>query len=196
VAVDSHASSFSPVDPFFEESNDMDNVNALRELLPDAARDIKINLQNVLTPGTLNAAQTWGVALTAAYTSRNEKLTQAVLADAKAAGIEAGVLEDAKAAAILMGMNNVYYRFRHLIGKEDYSQKPARLRMLRISQVSSNKVDFELFCLTASAINNCETCLKSHEAVVIEGGLTTDQVHDAVRSAATINAAAIALETL
>jgi len=174
----------------------MDNVNALRELLPDAARDIKINLQNVLTPGTLNAAQTWGVALTAAYTSRNEKLTQAVLADAKAAGIEAGVLEDAKAAAILMGMNNVYYRYRHLIGKEDYSQKPARLRMLRISQVASNKVDFELFCLTASAINNCETCLKSHEAVVIEGGLSTDQVHDAVRSAATINAAAIALETL
>ena len=174
----------------------MEHVNALRETLPDAARDIKINLQNVLTPGALNAAQTWGVAVTSAYTARNEKLLTAVLADAKAAGVEAGVLEDAKAASILMGMNNVYYRFRHLIGKEEYSQKPARLRMLRISQVTSNKVDFELFCLTASAINNCESCIKSHEQVVIEGGLTTDQVHDAVRIAATIHAAAIALETL
>lgn len=174
----------------------MDHINALRETLPDAARDIKINLQNVLTPGPLNAAQTWGVALTSAYTARNEQLIKAVLADAKAAGIEEGVLEDAKAAAILMGMNNVYYRFRHLVGKDDYSQKPARLRMLRISQVASNKLDFELFCLTASAINNCESCIKSHEAVVIEGGMSTDQVHDAVRIAATIHAATIALETL
>lgn len=173
----------------------MENVNALRESLPDAARDIKINLQNVLTPAALNAAQTWGVALTCAYAARNERLTQAVRADAQAAGVEASVLDDAKAAAILMGMNNVYYRFRHLIGKEVYSQKPARLRMLRINQVASNKPDFELFCLAASAINNCENCLRSHEAAVLEGGLSEDQVHDAVRLAATIHAAAIALET-
>ncbi len=174
----------------------MEAINALRELLPDEARDIKINLQNVLTPGPLNAAQTWGVALTCAYTARNEPLTRAMLADAKAAGIEDAVLADAKAAAILMGMNNVYYRFRHLVGKEDYSQLPARLRMLRISQVASNKVDFELFCLAASAINNCESCIRSHEGVVIDGGLSTAQVHDAARIAATVNAAAIALETI
>lgn len=174
----------------------MENLNLLRELLPDAARDIKINLGNVLQPGALNAAQTWGVALSTAYAARNEKLTRALLADAKTAGIEEAVLEDARAAAILMGMNNVYYRFRHLIGKEDYSQKPARLRMMRLSQVATNKVDFELFCLAVSAINNCETCIKSHEAVVIEGGLSPDQVHDAVRIGAVIQAAAVALETI
>ncbi len=174
----------------------MENLNQLREQLPDAARDIKINLTNVLQPGALNAAQTWGVALSTAYAARNEKLTKALLADAKTAGIEDAVMEDARAAAILMGMNNVYYRFRHLIGKEDYSQKPARLRMMRLNQVTTNKVDFELFCLAVSAVNNCETCIKSHEAVVIEGGLSTDQVHDAVRIAAVIQAAAVALETI
>jgi lipoyl-dependent peroxiredoxin subunit D len=118
-----------------------------------------------------------------------------VIADAKAAGIEDGVLEDAKAAAILMGMNNVYYRFRHIIGKEDYEQKPARLRMMRLKQVATNQVDFELFCLAVSAINNCQACVQSHEHVVLEGGLTTDQVHDAVRIAAVVNAAAMALES-
>ena len=174
----------------------MENLNLLREQFPEAARDIKINIGNVLQPGALNAAQTWGVGLATAYASRNEKLTKALIADAKAAGIDDAVLEDAKAAAILMGMNNIYYRFRHLIGKEDYSQKPARLRMMRLSQVTTNKVDFELFCLAVSAVNNCETCIKSHEAVVIEGGLNTDQVHDAVRIGAVIAAAAVALETI
>lgn len=174
----------------------MDQINQLREQLPDVARDVKINLQNVLQPGALNADQTWGVALSTAWAARNPKLVTALLADAKAAGIADGVIEDAKAAAILMGMNNVYYRFRHVIGKEDYSQKPARLRMLRLKQVATNQVDFELFCLAVSAVNDCQTCMQSHEAVVMEGGLSTDQVHDAVRIAAVMHSAALALETL
>jgi len=37
-------------------------------------------------------------------------------------------------------------------------------------------------------------CIRSHEAVVIAGGLTEDHVQDAVRIGAVINAAAIALE--
>ncbi len=174
----------------------MEKINALRESMPDAARDIRINLQNVLQAGTLNVDQVWGVALSCSWAARNEALTKAVLADAKAAGASDALVEDAKAAAILMGMNNVYYRFRHLIGREVYSEKPARLRMLRIQQVATNKVDFELFCLAVSAINGCESCLRSHEAVVLEGGLSDDHVHDAVRIASTIHAAAVALETL
>jgi len=35
---------------------------------------------------------------------------------------------------------------------------------------------------------------RAHEHVVVEGGLTEEQVHDAVRIAATVHAAAIALE--
>jgi lipoyl-dependent peroxiredoxin subunit D len=108
--------------------------------------------------------------------------------------IGADVIDDALASASLMAMNNVYYRFRHMIGKPSYSQMPARLRMQRIAKPASNKVDFELFCLAVSAINACEACVRSHEAVVIQGGITEEQVHDAVRIAATIHAAAVALE--
>lgn len=39
-----------------------------------------------------------------------------------------------------------------------------------------------------------ETCVRSREENVIEGGLSDDQVHDAMRIAATVNAAAVALE--
>lgn len=172
----------------------MERINQLREGLPDAARDIKINLQNVLGPGTLSPAQTWGTALACAYAARNDKLTQAVLADAKAAGVADGTLDDAKAAAILMGMNNVFYRFRHAIGKDSYGQLPARLRMLRTNQVASTKPDFDLFCFAVSAINFCESCMQAHEKEALEGGLTEAHVQDAVRIAATINAAAVALE--
>ncbi|MGA9523236.1 MAG: carboxymuconolactone decarboxylase family protein [Myxococcaceae bacterium] len=171
----------------------MQAIDALREQLPDAARDIKLNLQSVLTNGTpsLTPAQRWGVAIACAYAARNDKLRDAILQDAEATP---ELREDAKAAAILMGMNNVYYRFRHMIGKETYSDKPARLRMLRLAQVATNKADFELLCLAVSAINGCETCVQAHEKVVLEGGLSDEQVHDAIRIAATLHAAAVALE--
>ena len=171
----------------------MSAVEQLRSAIPETAKDIKLNLQSVLQPGALTPAQRWGVAIACAVATRNQRLRDAVIADARA---EVGpeVIDDALAAAALMAMNNVYYRFRHMIGKESYSQLPARLRMQRIVKPASNKVDFELFCLAVSAINACEMCVRSHEDVVIKGGLTEDQVHDAVRIAATINAAAVAIE--
>jgi len=171
----------------------MSAIETLRNTLPDAARDIALNLQSVLQGGALNPAQKWGVAIASAYAARNPELTSAVISDAaKEVGPE--VIEDAKAAATLMAMNNVYYRFRHIVGKESYGSKPARLRMNRLVKPATNKGDFELFSLVVSAINNCEACVRAHEHAVLESGLTEEHVHDAVRVAATLHAAAVALE--
>ena len=81
-----------------------------------------------------------------------------------------------------------------MVGKPSYAEKPARLRMNRLVQPASNKLDFELFALAVSAINGCENCIRAHEQAVIAGGMTEDQVNDAVRIAATVNAAAVSLE--
>lgn len=90
-----------------------------------------------------------------------------------------------------MAMNNVYYRFRHMVGKEAYSQRPPRLRMQRLAQPAGAKVDFELFALAVSAVNACESCVQAHERAVLQGGLTEDHVHDAVRIAAVLHAVAV-----
>jgi lipoyl-dependent peroxiredoxin subunit D len=171
----------------------MTQLDTLREQLPEAAKDIKLNLQAVLTDGPLSPQQRWGVAVASAAASRNERLLQAVLGDAKQL-IEAPVIDDALAAAALMAMNNVYYRFRHLVGKASYGTLRAGLRMNRLAKPATNKVDLELFSLAVSAINGCENCIQSHEKVVVEGGLTEEQVNHAIRIAATVQAAAVSLE--
>ena len=171
----------------------MNAVDELRAAIPEPARDIRLNLQSVLQPGALSPAQRWGVAIASAVAARHPALRDAILHDARAE-VGGEVIDDALAAAALMAMNNVYYRFRHLIGKESYSQMPARLRMQRIARPATNKADFELFCLAVSAINACEACIRSHESVVLQGGLSEEQVHEAVRIAAVVNGAAIALE--
>jgi lipoyl-dependent peroxiredoxin subunit D len=169
-------------------------LDAIRDALPETARDIKLNVQSVLQDGSLSAAQRWGVAVTAAATARNRPLLDAIVADALTV-IDPAVVDDALAAAALMAMNNVYYRFRHMVGKPGYEQKPARLRMNRLAKPAGSKADLELFSLAASAINGCEICVQAHEKAVIDAGLTEDNVHDAVRIAATIHAAAVAFES-
>ena len=171
----------------------MSTLENLRTALPEEARDIKLNLQSVLQPGTLTPAQKWGGAIASAVAARHPGLAAALVEEArKEVGKE--VVEDARAAAVLMAMNNVYYRFRHIVGKPSYESKPARLRMNRLVKPAASRIDFELYCLAVSALNGCEACVRAHEHTVVEGGLTEDHVQDAVRIAATVNAAAVALE--
>lgn len=168
-------------------------IDALRATFPDEARDLKINLQNVLGETSLSPGQAWGCALTAAYACKSQSLVRALLHDA-GEKLDDRARSDAKAAHVLMGMNNVFYRSRHMLGKESYEKLPARLRMARIAQPASNKLDFELFCIAVSAVNGCEVCLKSHERVVTEGDLTETQVLDVLRIAAVMHGVAAALD--
>jgi alkyl hydroperoxide reductase subunit D len=169
----------------------MSRVEVLREALPEFARDIKINLQTVMQTANLSPAQRHGVAIATAAAVRDTVLRDALIADAQGE-VEPGVIEDALAAAALMSMTNVYYRFRHLVGKPAYAEMPARLRMNRLASPAAGKLDFELYSLAVSAVNGCETCVQAHEQVLIKGGLSETQVHDAVRIAAVVNAATCA----
>jgi alkyl hydroperoxide reductase subunit D len=171
----------------------MSALETLRESIPEPARDVRLNLQAVLQGGALSDEQRWGVAIASSVAARNPRLSGALIEEARAA-VAPAVVDDALAAAALMAMNNVFYRFRHMVGKASYGEKPARLRMNRLVKPLGSKVDFELFSLAVSAINGCEVCVQSHERAVLEGGLTEDHVQDAVRIAATMTAAAVALE--
>jgi alkyl hydroperoxide reductase subunit D len=169
----------------------MEHVKLLASSIPDAGKDIRLNLQSVLGDGSLNAEQRLGIALACAHVARNRDLLEALLRDAT--DLDPAWTEDAKAAAALMAMNNVFYRFRHMIGKESYSALPARLRMQRLAQPQTSKLDFELMCIAVSAIHGCEMCVRSHEHSLIQLGASEAQVFDAVRIASVVFAASVAL---
>ena len=86
-----------------------------------------------------------------------------------------------------MGMNNIFYRFRHLSGNEKYATMPARLRMQVIRGHGSDPVDFELWCLAVSAVNGCGVCVQAHENVLREKGVSEETILAAVRIAATLH---------
>ena len=171
------------------------SLDTLRDTLPDELKDIRLNLSSVLAGENLQPTQAFGVALASAAFVRCKPLSQALEADLRAAGDAdaAPVLSDAIAAAGLMAMNTVYYRFRHMLGKESYEARSPRLRMSRMAQPATSKADFELMSLGCAALAGCELCIKNHEASLVHLGVSEDACHDAVRIAAVINAVACGL---
>jgi len=167
-------------------------LDALRDTLPDELKDIRLNLSSVLSGENLQPAQALGVALAAARFTRSPRLAAALESDIRT-GLgdqAAAVISDAVAAAGIMAMNTVYYRFRHMLGKESYEARPPRLRMSRMAQPATTKADFELMSLACAALAGCELCIRNHEASLVHLGVSEDACHDAVRIAAVINAAA------
>lgn len=172
------------------------DVTNLKNLIPDYAKDLRLNLGAVLSadgaPG-LSAAQIAGIALACAAAVRNPVVMAEI--EAQTAGVlDAAHFSAARAAAAIMGMNNVYYRFVHLVGNDEYGTLPARLRMNVIGNPGIDKTDFELYSLAVSAINGCGACVASHEKVVRKAGVGAEGVQSAVRIAAVIHGVAVALE--
>jgi alkyl hydroperoxide reductase subunit D len=168
------------------------SLEATRNRLPDYAKDLKLNLGSLATEPALTGQQRAGTFVAAAIASRNAELTRALLAEF-GPQLSPEALTAAKAAAAIMGMNNVYYRFTHLVGG-DYASMPARLRMNVMARPGVEKVDFELWSLAVSAINGCGMCMEAHEKVVLHGGLGKDAVQAAVRIAAVVHAVAGVLD--
>jgi alkyl hydroperoxide reductase subunit D len=169
------------------------SIDSLKGRLPAYAKDLKLNLSNVLSPSALTAQQVWGAALASAIAARNPAVIEAVAGDAKT-HLSPEAVEAAKAAAAIMAMNNIYYRAGHLIGQGEYLKLPARLRMNVIANPGVDKLDFELFSLAVSAVNGCGLCLESHEREVLAKGASKEGVQDALRIAAVIHAVAVTLE--
>lgn len=167
-------------------------LDALRDTLSDEFKDTRLNLSSVLAGEHLSVPQAFGVAVAAARFVRCRPLAEALESDLRGGlgPAAASVLADATAAAGLMAMNTVYYRFRHMLGKESYEARPPRLRMSRMARPETSKTDFELMSLGCAALAGCELCIRNHEASLVELGATEDACHDAVRIAAVVNAAA------
>ncbi|MFO7286290.1 MAG: carboxymuconolactone decarboxylase family protein [Gammaproteobacteria bacterium] len=173
------------------------DLTRIKDLIPEHARDLKLNLSTVLTPEGapgLTREQILGTALASAIASRNPVLREAIEA-AVVPEIGEAQAKAARAAAAIMGMNNVYYRFTHLVGNPEYAKMPARLRMNVIGNPGVDKIDFELYSLAVSAINGCGACVAAHEKVVRQGGIGAEGVQSAVRIAAVMHGVAVALES-
>ncbi len=169
------------------------SLQNLLETLPEYAKDMKLNLSSLLNQTELTPTQSWGTLVAVAVACRNAELTEAIFTEAEKT-LSPEQMRGAKAAATVMGMNNIYYRFLHLTPNEKYATIPARLRMNIMRSHGADHVDFELWCTAVSAVNNCATCVASHEKVLRDKGVSEETILASVRLAAVLHSIATVLD--
>lgn len=164
----------------------MDFITPIVQQIPDTAKDVRLNLDAVLSRSSLAPEDALGVALAAAFAARSPQLVQAFKAGAPP--VEAGA---ALTAAALMGMNNVWYPFVEMTGDDELKTMRAELRMNAYATHGGvSKAKFEAYALAASIIGKCHFCVKSHYELLKKEGWTTQQLRDVGRIAAVVNATA------
>ena len=169
----------------------MEFLNALKERIPDYAKDIRLNLDAVIGRSSLDQADALGAALAAAYAAKSKSIVDAIRGSGQLSEAD---LNGAFSAAALMGMNNVWYPYVEMAGDEDLRTQRAELRMNAYATHGGiDKNRFELFSLAASIVGKCHFCVRSHYKLLKESGMTAQQLRDGGRIAAVVTAAANAL---
>ncbi|SAI73711.1 antioxidant protein [Bordetella ansorpii] len=167
----------------------MEFLSTIKEQLPDWAKDIRLNLDSVIARSTLAPEDALGAALAAAFAARSP-----FLVDAFKGALSETDANAALTAATLMGMNNVWYPYVEMSGDAQLKTLPAQLRMNAYATHGGvDKKRFELFALVASIIGKCHFCIQSHFENLRKDGFSSEQLRDAGRIAAVVNAAAQAL---
>ena len=166
----------------------MEFVNTLKARLPDYAKDIRLNLDAVISRSSLSQSHAAGAALAAAFAAKSAAIVDAIRDDAT---LDDAHRQAALSAAALMGMNNVWYPFVETSGDEELRTVRPELRMNAYATHGGvDRQSFELYALAASIVGRCEFCVQSHYRLLKETGLTTQQLRDVGRIAAVVNAAA------
>lgn len=165
------------------------SLENLKTLIPDYAKDIRLNIGSLANETILTEQQKYGCFLACAHATGETATLRAVDAEVRRF-LSPEAVTAAKAASAIMGMNNVYYRATHLVSNTTYQTMPARLRMNVIGNPGVPKADFELWSMAVSAINGCGMCLDAHEAELRKHGMTSEQIQAALRIGAVVNAVA------
>ena len=170
----------------------MEFLNTLKERIPDYAKDIRLNLDAVIARSSLDPADALGTALAAAYAARSKTIVDAIRGSGQLNETDTNA---ALSAAALMGMNNVWYPYVEMADDPDLKTQRPELRMNAYATHGGvDKKRFELFALAASIVGKCHFCVASHYKMLKENGLTAQQLRDAGRIAAVVNAAAQAID--
>lgn len=169
----------------------MEFLNAIKDLIPDYAKDIRLNIDGTIARSSLEGSDAISVALAAAFAAKSRTIVDIIK---RSGQLPAAEQNGALTAAALMGMNNTWYPYLEMADSLELKGQPAGLRMNAYAQHGGvDKRRFEMYALAASIVGKCHFCVKAHFDTLVKEGMSTAQLRDVGRIAAVIQAAALVI---
>lgn len=147
-------------------------------------RDLSLNFKKLMEEGALEPQERFMNLLAISVALREKSMAELAKAGLRELGLTDEQIREAAESAGIMGMNNVYYKFRNFLSEEAREHyHRAGLRMQSLMRPANGKQAFEMLSLSVSIVNGCPACVASHENVLRGLGLATDKIHDLARLA-------------
>lgn len=153
----------------------------IQAVVPASFKDARITLEQVLAQDDAKRYQTaaYAVSLTA----------KSALSDIFKEGLTEAEKEMAETAVAIMGMTNIYYSFTHLFQDEELVKLPPGLRMVSYgTQLTKDKVGFEMAALAVSMVGKCVPCIVNHAKSLKDEGVTAEELRDLAKVASAVHA--------
>lgn len=168
-------------------------VDQIKEVLPEYAKDTKLNLDAVINRSTLPLDVADGCALAAAMATGNGKLVGVIQNSMYGEGLD---YNPPLVAAAIMAQNNIWYPYVEMAEDPNLKGLPAGLRMNAIANHGGTTKDkFEAYSLSASIVGKCHFCVKAHYDTLKKEGYTVEQLRDIGRIAAVVTSVARVLSS-
>lgn len=151
------------------------------------AKDLRLNLRRILEESSLSPEEANFALLATASSVEYDALRDFAKNRLQEASTTPDQVQEAAESSAIMAMLNTYYRFKHMVGKED-DYRTAGLRMTSLARPVLGKEKFEMLAFAVSVLNGCESCVRSHEEALRKAGVTVDKIHDLARLAAVVKA--------
>lgn len=148
-------------------------------------RDLSLNLKKLLEEGNLDPKERFMNLMAIATALGNSSMMKLAKELLQSEGLSDLEIQESTEIAGIMGMNNVYYKFKSFLSpevRESYTR--AGLRMQSMMKPQTGKQNFEMMSLAVSVVNGCPTCVSSHEKAVRDLGVSVEKIHDIARLAA------------
>ncbi len=150
------------------------------------SKDLRINFERLVSDSKLTPDVAVAIVFATATATHNAKLLEWAARHAEEAGLSPDLVKEAQDVAGIMGMLNMYYRFRHFLGENAGEYGSTGLRMTSLARPLLGKQRFETLALAVSIINGCEKCVVSHEKALRDLGVSVDVLHDVARLSAVV----------
>lgn len=147
------------------------------------AKDLKLNLTKFLEGSALSREESHLALLAAAASLEMPRLAAYATEQLQKFDFKAEEIQEARESAAIVGMLNVYYRFRHFLGSPD-DYRVAGLRMTALARPVLGKERFEMLAFAVSVLNGCEACTQAHEKTLKAANISAEKIHDLARLAA------------
>ena len=173
-------------------------ILSLIKRIPSYASDVKININSCFekVPEKINKVQLYGIALTAAYTLKQEELLNDIRSEAKI------YLEEADAMACKIAVIDIAARaiLNSFATVKESREEPFEhgMSFAMADSINVEDVDIHLYYLTAATLLRCDKSVAFCIERLNTLGLGDEEINFVVKLAATLDAAeqALDIETL